>query len=210
MVNRRSTGKVVELKAQGARARLREAAEQRTLVRLWRSGLEAGSFTGYVVAVGREFFLLWTVGDYIGYDGLYALRHRDITELEAPDASHAFIEKAMVLKQVVPEFPAAWDLDSAEGVVRSACAMRAVIAVHVDTEGPSEICFVGRLLDHEPEGFMMQEITPDAEWLREGSFFGYEEISAVAVASPYNDALEMVAGQPPDDVQPARDQGAKQ
>lgn len=210
MGTRRPMGKVVELKAQGARVRLREASEQRTLVRLWRSGLEAGSFTGYIVGVGREFFLLWAVGDYIGFDGLYALRHRDITELEAPDASHGFIEKAMALKDVRPEFPAAWDLDSAESVVRSACAMRGVIAVHVDTEGPSEICFVGRLLEHEPEGFMLQEITPDAEWLREGSFFGYDEISAVAVLSPYNDALEMVAGEPPDDVQPVRDQGAKQ
>lgn len=208
MGSRRRMGQVIELKAQGARARLREACETGALVRLWRGNLESGSFTGYVAGVGREFFLLWTVGDWIGFDGLYALRHRDVTELEVPDANHGFIEKAMALKGLRPELPRDWQLDEVEGLIRSATAANPVLAVHVDTEGPTEMCYVGRLLGFEADGFQMQEISPDAEWLREASFFGFDEVSAVAVASPYNDALAMVAGTPPDDVQPARGQGA--
>lgn len=207
MAHRKPTGQVIEMKAQGVRARLREAAETGALIRLWRGRHESGSFTGYVAGVGREFFLLWAVGDYIGYDGLYALRHRDITELEVPDKNAGFIEKAIALKGLRPELPRDWQLDDVEALVRSAAALRPVIAVHVDTEGEAEMCYVGRLLGFEADGFNVQEITPDAEWLRESSFFGFDEVSAIAVSSPYNDALEMVAGTPPDDIVPARGHG---
>lgn len=201
-------GKVVELKSQGMRARLREAYEKGTLVRLWRGNLEAGSFTGYVAGIGREYFLLWTLGDWIGFDGLYALRHRDVTELEVPDANAAFLEKAMALKGLKPELPRDVPLDDVEALVRAVAQLKPVISVHVDTEGAQEVCYVGRLIGFEPDGFLLQEIDPDANWLRESSFFGFDEVSAIALATPYNDALAMVAGEPPDDVQPApRGQG---
>ncbi|HUA80835.1 MAG TPA: hypothetical protein VL997_10715, partial [Dyella sp.] len=64
-------GKIIELKTTGQRAQLREAQQKQQLVRLWRGELEHGSFCGYVASVGREFFLLWVVGDGITYDGMY-------------------------------------------------------------------------------------------------------------------------------------------
>ncbi len=201
--------KVVELKQRGIRARIREAQETRALVRLWRNELEAASFTGFVAAIGKEFFLLWVLGDYIGFDGLYALRYRDVTEVEVPDKNHRFLERAMALRQVVPEWPENFALDDVEGVVRSAAANAGAIAVHVDTEGEDEVCYVGRLLGFEPDGFLVQEITPDAEWLRETSFFGFDEVSAIALRGPYHQALLEIAGTPPDDVRPFnRDQGS--
>src|SRR5258706_12352415 len=84
---RTAMSKVVEMKARGLRAELRQAWQQRTLVRLWRAALEPGSFSGYVAHLGPEFFLIWAVGDYIGFDGYYALRYRDVTTLELPDGN---------------------------------------------------------------------------------------------------------------------------
>ena len=81
---------VIELKTTGQRAQLREAQQKHQLVRLWRGELEHGSFCGYVGGVGREFFLLWVVGDGITYDGMYVMRHRDVSELEAPDKHAPF------------------------------------------------------------------------------------------------------------------------
>src|ERR1700729_4504709 len=95
-------GKVIELKTNGQRALLREAQQTQTLVRLWREDLEHGSFCGYVGGVGREFFLLWVVGDGITYDGMYVMRHRDISELEAPDKHHTFYGKALVMRHILP------------------------------------------------------------------------------------------------------------
>ena len=95
-------GTIHRLHNRGQRARLNQARQQRQLVRLWRGHLEHGSFCGYVAGVGREFFLLHVIGDGITDDGLYAMRHRDVTELELPDRHARFIDRAVVLKGIAP------------------------------------------------------------------------------------------------------------
>ena len=129
-----SVNNVIELKTTGQRAQLREAQKNRTLVRLWREDLEHGSFCGYVGGVGREFFLLWVVGDGITYDGMYVMRHRDVTELEAPDKHHAFFAKALALKQLAPAGVPGFPLDSIREVVQAAGDFAPIIGVHVDSE----------------------------------------------------------------------------
>ena len=190
-------GKVIELKVTGQRAQLREAQQKHQLIRLWRGELEHGSFCGYVGGVGREFFLLWVVGDAITYDGMYVMRHRDITELEAPDTHHVFMEKALALKGILPRVPRGFPLDSIREVVQAAGQLAPVIGVHVDSEEEAEVCYVGRLLSVEEDGFNMQEITPDAEWLREASFFSWDEVSTISLEDGYAQSLLAVAGTPP-------------
>lgn len=190
-------GTVIELKNTGQRALLREAQQQQTLIRLWRADLEHGSFCGYVGGVGREFLLLWVVGDGITYDGMYVMRHRDISELEAPDKHHVFMEQALKLKQLLPRPPRGFPLDSIREVIQAAGAQATVIGVHVDSEDESEVCYIGRLVSTEEDGFYMQEISPDAEWLREASFFAWDEVSTVSIEDGYAQSLLAVAGTPP-------------
>jgi len=190
-------GKVIELKTTGQRAQLREAQQQQQLVRLWRGELEHGSFCGYVGGVGREFFLLWVVGDAITYDGMYVMRHRDITELEAPDKHAPFMEKALAMKQLLPRPPRGFPLDDIREVVQAAAKQAPVIGVHVDSEDEAEVCYIGKLISFEDDGFYMQEISPDAEWLREASFFSWDEVSTVSIDDGYAQALLAVAGTPP-------------
>ena len=190
-------GKVIQLKTNGQRASLREAQDSRQLIRIWRGELEHGSFCGYVGGVGREFFLLWVVGDGVSYDGMYIMRHRDISEFEAPDKHAGFLEKAMALKHIVPSPPEGFPLDEIAQVVKAASAMAPVIGVHVDSEDEAEVCYIGRLVSVEEDGFNMQEITPDAEWLREPSFFSWDEVSTVSMEDSYAMSLLAVAGDPP-------------
>ncbi len=194
-------GTIIELKTTGQRAQLREAQQKQHLVRLWRGELEHGSFCGYVGGVGREFLLLWVVGDGITYDGMYVMRHRDISELEAPDKHNDFMQKALVLKQILPQPPHAFPLDNIRDVIQAARAMAPVIGVHVDSEDEAEVCYIGRLVSVEEDGFNMQEITPDAEWLREASFFAWDEVSTVTIEDGYATSLLAVAGAPPPLVQ---------
>ena len=190
-------GKVIELKTTGQRAQLREAQQQQQLIRLWRGELEHGSFCGYVGGVGREFFLLWVVGDSITYDGMYIMRHRDISELEAPDKHAPFMEKALAMKQLLPRLPRGFPLDDIREVVQAAAKQAPVIGVHVDSEDESEVCYIGKLISFEDDGFYMQEISPDAEWLREASFFSWDEVSTVSIEDGYAQALLAVAGTAP-------------
>jgi len=43
----------------------------------------------------------------------------------------------------------------------------------------------------------MQELSPDAEWMREVSFFGWDEVSTVSIEDSYAQALLAVAGTAP-------------
>jgi hypothetical protein len=192
-----SVSNIIELKTTGQRAQLREAQQNQTLIRLWREDLEHGSFCGYVGGVGQEFFLLWVVGDGITYDGMYIMRHRDISELEAPDKHHIFFEKALKLKQILPRPPRGFPLDNIREVIQAAGAQAPVIGVHVDSEDEAEVCYIGRLASVDDDGFYMQELSPDAEWMREVSFFGWDEVSTVSVEDSYAQALLAVAGAAP-------------
>ncbi len=188
---------VIELKTTGQRAQLREAQQKHQLIRLWRTELEHGSFCGYVGGVGREFFLLWVVGDGITYDGMYVMRHRDVSELEAPDKHAPFMEKALAVKHLMPRTPRGFPLDNIREVIQAAAVQAPVIGVHVDSEDEAEVCYIGRLVSVEEDGFNMQEISPDAEWLREASFFSWDEVSTVSIEDGYATSLLAVAGTPP-------------
>lgn len=190
-------GTVHRLHHRGHRARLRQARELHQLVRLWRGNIEHGSFCGYVAGVGREFFLLHVIGDGITDDGLYAMRHRDITELEVPDHHARFIDRAVVHKGIAPRQPSAFPLDEVRQVVLAAARLAPVIGVHVDSEDEAEVCYIGRLLDTDEDSFSLQEISPDAEWLREPSPFTWDEVSTVSMHDPYASALLAVAGPVP-------------
>ncbi len=60
-----------------------------------------------------------------------------------------------------------------------------------------DVCYVGRLADCEEDGFSLQEITPQASWLREPSFFAWDEISTACFNDPYATILAKVAGEAP-------------
>jgi hypothetical protein len=188
---------IIELKNTGQRALLREAQQKQTLIRLWREDLEHGSFCGYVGGVGREFFLLWVVGDGITYDGMYVMRHRDISELESPDKHHIFFEKALALKHILPRPPRGFPLDNIREVIEAAGAQAQVIGVHVDSEDESEVCYIGHLINVEEDGFNLQELSPDAEWMREPSFFSWDEVSTISIEDGYATSLLAVAGPAP-------------
>lgn len=190
-------GKVIELKNTSQRALLRDAVEQQTLCRLWRGALEPGSFAGYVGGVGREFFLLWVIGDNLGFEGLYAMRHRDVSELEVPDKHHRFLERALQLKGLVPSWPPALPLDDVRALVPAAALQAPAIGIYVDSEDEPEVCYIGRLAAVEEDGFYLQEITPDAEWLTEPSFFAWDEVSTLSMHDGYATSLLAVAGAPP-------------
>jgi len=186
--------KVVELRPKSIPARVREAHRQRTLVRVWRDKLEPGSFTGYVAAVGKERFLLWVLGDYIGFDGWFVLRYRDVSQLETPDQYASFLEQAISRRKLDPQFKLEFPLDDLPTILRAAAELAPVLSIYVDTEAESEVCYIGKLLGFDGDGCNLQEISPHAVWLREESAFGWEEISAISVLEPYAIAPAEVAG----------------
>ena len=189
--------KILQLKMTSQRALLREAQQNRKLVRLRHKKLEFGSFCGYVGGVGREFVLLWTINDALYYDGMYAMRHCDITELEVPDKRHAFVRKVLAIKKIEPKTPGNFPLDTIHEVIQGAGQRSPVISVYINSEEDSEGCYVGRFLGVEENGFTLQGISTDAVWMSEPSCFTWDKVSTVSMEEGYTQALLMVAGDPP-------------
>lgn len=188
---------ILPFKTTSTRPQLRDAMLRRQLVRVWRGNMEHGSFCGYITGIGQQFVLLWVLGDNLQFDGMFALRHRDITDIEAPDAHHRFLEKALASNGLEATVPADIELDSAQDLIRSASRGAPIVSVHVDNEEEADICFLGRVIGLEDDGFLLQEVNPDAEWLREPSYFGWDELSTVVWDDPYGRALFQIAGEPP-------------
>ncbi|HEX7371092.1 MAG TPA: hypothetical protein VF284_12510, partial [Rhodanobacteraceae bacterium] len=124
-------GKVLKFEPTSPRPRLRDALQRGELVRVWRANLEDGSFCGYLAGIGREWLLMWVIGDQISFDGLYAMRLADITEVEAPDSHHGFMEKALAVRNIRPRLPRHFPLDDITQVVRATAEYAAVMCVHV-------------------------------------------------------------------------------
>lgn len=190
---------ILPFKSRGTRPLLREAFETRQLVRLWREELEFGSYCGYIGAMGQVFLAMWVLGDNLGYDGIHILRQRDVTDIELPDKHHAFLEQAIALGGFKPEVPGGLQLDEVRAMVASVAALAPVFSVRVDNDNPDEadVCYVGRLVAEEDDGFLLQEITPEAHWLREPSFFAWDEVSSLCFDDPYASILARVAGPAP-------------
>lgn len=190
---------ILPFKSRGVLPLLREARDSRQLVRLWREELEVGSYCGRVGPIGQAFFGMWVLGDNLAFDGIHVLRQRDITEIEVPDRHHVFLEQAVAINGLQPAVPDGLQLDDVRAMIESVTALAAVISVRVDNGNPEEadICYVGRLANAEDDGFNLQEITPEAHWLHEPSFFAWDEISSACFDDPYTRMLARVAGNPP-------------
>lgn len=191
--------KIIPFRARGVRPLLREAHATRQLVRLWRDELELGSYCGYIGALDEHFFAMWVLGDNLAFDGIHVMRPRDVTEIELPDQHHVFLEQAISLAALLPGVPPGLRLEDTRALVRSVARLTPVFSVRVDNDNPeeSDVCYVGRLAGCEEDGFTLQEVTPDASWLTEPSFFAWDEVSSIFFSDPYALMLARVAGPPP-------------
>jgi len=172
---------------------LERAAEEHTLVRLWRDDIEASGVTGYVVAVGPEFFLLSLVGEEIVFNGFEALRLQDVTEVESPHEYHAFIEKALELKrEQEPAYPVI-DLGSVGALVESAGRAFPIVSISREYADP-DVCHVGMPVQVQAGSVSLMEIGPDAVWYEDVEFYSLGEITRVDFGGGYEEALILVGG----------------
>jgi len=193
--------KVVPFKARGLRAELREAQEQRVPLRIRRERLQPGVIHGYVVGLSRDFCLVAEIGDAMRFDGYVVLAVSDITTAE-PDPSRVFVEKALALRGETLAVPESFDLDDWTTVARSAMRLAPLISVNMVEDEEGEISYVGQLVDVEPEGLVLRELDPNAQWYPDTGGYEFEAIGSIGFGSGYLDALWQVAGSPGDPLAP--------
>jgi hypothetical protein len=119
-----------------------------TLVRL-RRPFEEGSVNGYVLTVGREFFLLALVSDHVRFNGFQALRMVDVRELR-PHPFATFVESALKKRrEPTPRKPKV-SVRSLRALLLSASKGFPLLTIHRERVD-ADACHVGRLDPVRPE-----------------------------------------------------------
>jgi hypothetical protein len=182
------------LKSTEIAAALAKAMAERTLVQLT-TRYDEIDIRGYVMGVGPGFVMIAVVNDRIWFDGFECFRRSDIMAVE-DDPCTEFVERALELRgEIAPSAPPV-SLASIEALLATAGQAYRLVTVHREGIDP-EICHIGSIQEIDGADLILHEVTPAAEWEDEFDRYLITEITRVAFGADYEDALSIVAGEPP-------------
>ena len=150
---------------------------------------------GYIAGAGPGFVMVAVVDHRICFDGFECFRRPDIIAVE-DDPYAAFHETALALRgERLPDAPLV-SLASIEDLLTTAGRAFRLVTIHCEEVEP-EVCWIGHV--HEVAGgeLVMREVTPAAEWETELERYPTADVTRVAFGADYEDALSLVAGEPP-------------
>jgi hypothetical protein len=139
-------------------ATLRTAHQQKLIIQFTRP-FEQGTMCGYVMDVGRKFFVLASFGHGFELEQFSCLRIKDVRKLESPAKRAAFYATARKLRG--DKFPRKPKLDLTDIVTLVRSTHPWVIAIHREKIDPT-VCHIGYGLSDNKKFIEMLEIDPDA------------------------------------------------
>lgn len=177
-------------------ARLKEFRRSRRLVRFNRR-FEEHKVHGYVLDVGPKFFLLALVSDRIWFDGFECFRIADVSKLR-PDPYDRFVECVLEKRGEKSPGKPRVSLKNVRELLLTAGDAFPLVTIHQEEIDP-EVCWIGRVLEVTVEVVRILEIGPDGIWETRPEEYRLSEITQVNFGGDYEDALCLVAGEPPGD-----------
>jgi hypothetical protein len=155
--------------------------------------LEKGSLTGYVLDIGKTFFLFAVLDDGLEFEHYSCLRIADVRSLESPAAHEAFY-KAVRKKRgdKVPK-KIRVDLTNALSILRT--LHPSLVTVHRERVAP-DTCIIGRTTSDNGIDFEFLEIDPYAQWNSEPTYYRINQVTRVDLPGLYERALMLVGGEP--------------
>jgi hypothetical protein len=177
-----------------ARSQLAEAMRTRRLVRFSRR-FETSPVRGYVLDVGRTFFLLALVSDRLWFDGFECFRVADVSNVR-PDPYTDFARAALRKRgERIPRKPRV-SVTRTDELLVSAGRAFPLVTIHLEEVDP-DVCWIGRVLDVRRGRVSLLEIDPAARWKSRPNDYRLSEITRVSFGGDYEDALHLVGGDPP-------------
>jgi hypothetical protein len=160
------------------------------LVLAFRNGLDP--LTGYLVDESELFVVLHHVSDRYDLDGYNVLPRRDIQKLETEFDKQDLIERALRLKGLSPKPPKPLDLTSFRGLLESVQQAYPLLVIYCERVHEDE-CEVGRIRLTTDDTYVLDSITPNAEWELDDRPFKYGDITMLQFDGDYENTLAMVA-----------------
>ena len=166
---------------------------ERRFVRLYRK-FEPAPVRGYVLDVGREFFLMAVVNDGVRYEGFQCFRVRDTTSVGA-DPYAEFAEAALRKRGLRRPRKPRVSMQSLVELLETGSRAFPLVTIHreeVDRDG----CQVGRVMGVGRGRVRLLEIAPNATWDKKPRAYRLSEITRVDFGGDYEQALFLVGGKP--------------
>ena len=175
-------------------ATLSAAMAERRLVRLT-TRFDRWGVCGYVVGMGPGFVMVAIVSDRIWFDGFECFRRPDIVAVE-DDPYAEFHETALARRgETLPDAPPV-SLASIEELLTTAARAFPLVTIHIEEIDP-DVCYIGRVCEIAGGELVMRDVTPAAKWATELDRYATVDITRVAFGGGYEDALALVANEPP-------------
>jgi len=155
---------------------------------------EDETIRGYVLAVGREMFLIAVVSDQIRFNGFQAFRIRDVRKF-ARDPFAAFAESALRARRGHRPRRPKVSIANLRRLLQSAGRTFTLVTIHRERIDPS-VCWIGRVVKVGKDRLSLLEIGPDAVWNAEPTEYSLRDITKVEFGGDYEGALYLVGGEP--------------
>ena len=171
---------------------LQAALAHRDLIRVTR-GFDDVTVKGYVLAVGRAYFLVALVSDQLRFDGFACLRVKDLKSIEVDPYrvfSEAALKKRGLRRAKVPRLT----LDTARTILESARAICPLVTLHREEVDP-EVCHIGQVVGTNRTQVALLQISPHAHWDLTPTSYPLREITRIDFGGGYEEALLLVGGQ---------------
>ena len=192
----RSDTNVVQFRGRGVRAQLREALEAHAPIRVLRDKISPNWVHGHIIGLSAEFCLIAEVSDSMRFDGFLAIAVGDVSAIEE-DPGREFVERALALnEEAVPALPEI-RLDDWETIAETAAGTTPLISLNMLDDEAGEVSYVGRLVGHEHDALVLQEVDPNAKWYPDTGAYEFQGIGSIGFGTAYMLMLARVAGVPP-------------
>jgi hypothetical protein len=173
---------------------LREAMQQKIFVR-FTSPFEDGYSRGYVLDVGKDFFVLLTTDETCRFNGFQCIRIKDVRNLREDPYSDFAVAALQARKQSVSKKPNV-KLGSIAEMLLSISEISSLVTIHRHKIKPDS-CWIGKLVGVNDLELSLLEIGPEAKWDTKWTKYKLKDISQVDFGGGYEEALFLVAGNPP-------------
>ncbi|MBU2665468.1 hypothetical protein KOI35_18330 [Actinoplanes bogorensis] len=178
-----------------ASSQLRRAVASRKLVRVGRSPRNADRVDGYVVAVGSKWALIAQVGDGGFFEGLVAVRVKDVVKVRT-DRSFAG-RFARTRPEWPPTAPPGLDLDTTAGLIAGLSAISPLVGIEQERRFHTEMSWIGVVHEVARPWLWLREVRPDATWCKRPHGYRLRHITQVFVDDRYLTGLAAIAGTSP-------------
>jgi len=168
------------------------ATRDRALVEVRRSPLPSEELEGFFTSSSDAWLLLHKTTDYILLDGHSAFPAGDVFAVELVDDDRRITRRVLDLRGESPRSLPEIDLTSPRRILETASPLYPLVTVMAEREIP-DAAWIGRISGYEDDYFVLQLLTPGAEW-SDDKVFAYDAVTRIDFGGRYEDALALAAG----------------